>query len=205
MFVSTAHGDAEIDALVEVAHDFPAADLGIWATIADEAGARAALGRRAPARDRARRHARLLDARPRPLRLGLESIYEGYLLHYGRPRLFAPADSDTAILLGDYLYAHGPVRVASHGEVGVVADLAELVSLCAQLRAEERDGDGAAWAGTVALLGTGDLRLENARARAADGRGSPSPRPRGARDRHRGGPAGARPPRRPRPLRSAPC
>ena len=27
--------------------------------------------------------------------LGLETIYEGYLLHYGRPRLFAPADSDT--------------------------------------------------------------------------------------------------------------
>jgi len=48
--------------------------------------------------------------------------------------------------------------------VTVVSDLAELVSLCAQLRAEERDGDGAAWAGTVSLLGSGDRRLENARA-----------------------------------------
>ena len=96
--------------------------------------------------------------------LGLESIYEGYLLHYGRPRLFAPADADTAILLGDYLYAHGLVRVAAHGDVAVVADLAELVSLCAQLRAEERAGDGAAWAGTVALLGAGNGRLEHARA-----------------------------------------
>ena len=28
------------------------------------------------------------------------------------PRLFAPADADTALLLGDYLYAHGLVRVA---------------------------------------------------------------------------------------------
>ena len=45
-------------------------------------------------------------------RLGLETIYEGYLLHYGRPRLFAPADGDTALLLGDYLYAHGLVRIA---------------------------------------------------------------------------------------------
>nr|MBA3716920.1 hypothetical protein [Actinomycetota bacterium] len=35
-------------------------------------------------------------------KLGLETIYEGYLLHYGRPRLFAPADGDTALLLGDY-------------------------------------------------------------------------------------------------------
>ena len=67
--------------------------------------------------------------------LGLESIYEGYLLHYGRPRLFAPADADTAILLGDYLYAHGLVRMAAHGDVTVVGDLSELISLCAQLRA----------------------------------------------------------------------
>ena len=48
--------------------------------------------------------------------------------------------------------------------MAVVSDLAELVSLCAQLRAEERDGDGAAWAGTVSLLGVQDGRLENARA-----------------------------------------
>src|SRR5207244_5392532 len=37
--------------------------------------------------------------------LGLETIYEGYLVHYGRPRLFEPADEATALLLGDYLYA----------------------------------------------------------------------------------------------------
>src|SRR5438046_9802276 len=44
--------------------------------------------------------------------LGLETIYEAYLLHYGRPRLFAPGDGDTALLLGAYLYAHGLVRIA---------------------------------------------------------------------------------------------
>jgi hypothetical protein len=94
--------------------------------------------------------------------LGLESIYEGYLLHYGRPRLFSPTDRDTAVLLGDYLYAHGLVRIAELGDVDVVADLAELLSLCAQLRAEQRPGDGAAWAASVACLGKGD-RLEEAR------------------------------------------
>jgi len=93
--------------------------------------------------------------------LGLETIYEGYLVHYGRPRLFAPPDADTALLLGDYLYAHGLVRIASVGDVAAVADLAELISLCAQARSEGRDGDGAAWAGTAALLGTG--RLDAAR------------------------------------------
>jgi len=97
--------------------------------------------------------------------LGLESIYEGYLLHYGRPRLFGPSDRDTAVLLGDYLYAHGLVRVAGPGEVEVVADLAELLSLCAQVRAEGRGmpRDGAAWAATTALLGSADGRLEEAR------------------------------------------
>ncbi len=99
--------------------------------------------------------------------LGLESIYEGYLLHYGLPRLFAPADRDTAVLLGDYLYAHGLVRIAAVGEVDVVTDLAELLSVCAQLRAEGRPGDGAAWAATVACLGGGDA-LEAARATLRD-------------------------------------
>ena len=85
--------------------------------------------------------------------LGLETIYEGYLVHYGRSRLFAPADDDTALLLGDYLYAHGLVRIAATHEVDAVADLSELISLSSQLRAEERDGDGPLWAATAALLG----------------------------------------------------
>jgi hypothetical protein len=142
-----------------------AAEVGIWATIADEAGRESALWAAALRPTEERSETAVFSAlAPGRYALGLESIYEGYLLHYGRPRLFAPADSDTAVLLGDYLYAHGLVRVASHGEVAVVADLAELVSLCAQLRAEEREGDGAAWAGTVALLGADDGRLETARA-----------------------------------------
>lgn len=89
--------------------------------------------------------------------LGLETIYEGYLLHYGQPRLFAPADGDTALLLGDYLYAHGLVRTAECHVVEPVADLAELISICAQVRAEGRTEDGAAWAATAALLGSGAL------------------------------------------------
>jgi hypothetical protein len=89
--------------------------------------------------------------------LGLETIYEGYLVHYGRPRLFAPPDPDTALLLGDYLYAHGLVRIADFREVRAVTDLSELISLCSQLRAEDSEGDGALWAATAALLGSGAL------------------------------------------------
>ena len=89
--------------------------------------------------------------------LGLETIYEGYLVHYGVSRLFAPPDADTALLLGDYLYAHGLVRIASFGDVDAVFDLSELISLCSQLRAEGVDGEGVLWAATATLLGGGAL------------------------------------------------
>jgi hypothetical protein len=89
--------------------------------------------------------------------LGLETIYEGFLVHYGRPRLFAPTDDDTALLLGDYLYAHGVARISALQDVAAVADLSELISLCSQLRAEEAEGDGPLWAATAALLGRGAL------------------------------------------------
>ena len=92
---------------------------------------------------------------PPELGLGVETIYEGYLVHYGRSRLFAPPDRDTALLLGDYLYAHGLVRVAESGDVKAVADLAELISRCAQLRADGLDGDGPIWAATSRSLGDG--------------------------------------------------
>jgi len=85
--------------------------------------------------------------------LGLETIYEGYLVHYGRPRLFEPADSETALLLGDYLYAHGLVRIAATGELDAVVALAELISTCAHLRAEQAPGDGEAWVDAARRLG----------------------------------------------------
>ena len=90
---------------------------------------------------------------PERFALGVETIYEGYLLHYGRPRLFTPPDEDVALLLGDYLYAHGLVRVAELGDVEAIRELAELISRCAHLRAEGAPGDGEVWADTAARLG----------------------------------------------------
>jgi hypothetical protein len=90
---------------------------------------------------------------PERFALGLETIYEGYLVHYGRPRLFEPPDDETALLLGDYLYAHGLVRIAATGEIDAVATLAELISTCAHLRAERADGDGEAWVAAARRLG----------------------------------------------------
>ena len=132
------------------------ATLDLWEAIARDAARESPLWRDVLA----------ADARPEPVfsplgeerfALGLETIYEGYLVHYGSPRLFAVSDPDTALLLGDYLYAHGLVRIADFGDVDAVSDLSELISLCSQLRAEDADGDGALWAATAALLGRREL------------------------------------------------
>jgi hypothetical protein len=132
--------------------------LDLWEALAEEAAAESTLWREAlrppDERERTPVFSPLGEER---FALGLETIYEAYLAHFGKPRLFALPDPDTALLLGDYLYAHGLVRIASVGEVAAVSDLAELISLCGQLRAERREGDGAAWAATAALLGAGAL------------------------------------------------
>jgi hypothetical protein len=72
-----------------------------------------------------------------------ESIREGYLLHYARPRVVNGADEDLTLLAGDYLYARGLERLAGLGDLEAVRELSDLISLVAQLQG----GDGAADAG----------------------------------------------------------
>jgi len=136
-----------------------ASSVDLWDAIAGEAVAESPLWAEALLPEDAREHLPVFSPLLAESRfaLGLETIYEGYLLHYGRPRLFAPGDGHNALLLGDYLYAHGLVRVAAHDDVDAVADLAALISLCAQLRADGDGGDGGAWAATAALLGSAPL------------------------------------------------
>jgi hypothetical protein len=90
---------------------------------------------------------------PDALALGLETVYEAYLVHYGRPRLFDTPDPNEGVLLGDYLYAHGLVRVAEAGGVPAVEALAELIARCAAERADGRPDDGAAWVDAARALG----------------------------------------------------
>jgi hypothetical protein len=141
----------------------------IWETIAAEAGRESTLWVAAlRAEDEQEREPIFSTLAEERFGLGIETIYEGYLLHYGRPRLFAPKDKDTALLLGDYLYAHGLVRIEHVGTVAAVNDLAELIAMCAYLQAERIAGDGAAWSATALLLGSealdagrDALRLDN--------------------------------------------
>jgi len=67
-----------------------------------------------------------------------EAVREGYLLHYGKPRLLSGHDEDLALLAGDYLYALGIERLAALGDPDSVHLLADLISSCAQLHAEDR-------------------------------------------------------------------
>ena len=129
----------------------------LWETIASDAGQQSSLWTLAlRPRDEQEREPVFSPLGEERFALGIETIYEGYLLHYGQPRLFAPEDQDTALLLGDYLYAHGLVRIAEAGPVEAVSDLAALISLCARLRADGLPGDGEAWAATAATLGRGE-------------------------------------------------
>jgi hypothetical protein len=77
-------------------------------------------------------------AAPGEYALVIEAVREGYLLHYGEPRLLAGHDADLALLAGDYLYALGIERLAGLGDTVAVAVLAELISACAQLHSEDR-------------------------------------------------------------------
>ena len=143
--------------------------LDLWDRIAEEAGRESELWTAAlRPRDQQQREPVFSELGEERYALGIETIYEGYLLHYGTSRLFAPEDGDAALLLGDYLYAHGLVRIEQAGTVDAVNDLAELIALCAYLRAESIPGDGAVWAATASTLGRGaldearsSLRLDN--------------------------------------------
>lgn len=89
-------------------------------------------------------------------RFVLEAVYEGYLLHYGQPRLFEGMDPDLRLLAGDALYALGLARLADSGDLPAVAELSDLISRSAQAQAEAR-GEAAEslWDASASALGAG--------------------------------------------------
>ncbi len=80
-------------------------------------------------------------ADPGEYALVVEAVHEGYLLHYGEPRLLAGHDADLALLAGDYLYALGLGRLAALGDERAVGILSDLISRCAQLHTEGDPGE----------------------------------------------------------------
>jgi hypothetical protein len=61
----------------------------------------------------------------------VEAIYEGYLLHYGAPRVVQVPEADLKLLAGDRLYAIGLARLVELGDTLAVAELADTITLSA--------------------------------------------------------------------------
>jgi len=96
-------------------------------------------------------------ASPGEYALVVEAVREGYLLHYGEPRLLRGHDDDLALLAGDYLYAFGIERLAALGDTEAVAVLAELIARCAQLHSEGRENEvPALWRASAFAVGGRD-------------------------------------------------
>ena len=87
----------------------------------------------------------------------LEAVREGFLLHYREPRVFRDMDPDLRLLAGDSLYALGLARLAEVGDLDAVAELADLISLCAWAESEgQSDRADELWAASIgALAGRG--------------------------------------------------
>jgi hypothetical protein len=90
----------------------------------------------------------------------VEAIREGYLLHYEEPRLIEGADGDLRLLAGDFLYALGLEKLAAMGDLDAVRELADLISLSAQVHAENGDSPpdrlvGALWLAATVAVGAG--------------------------------------------------
>jgi hypothetical protein len=107
----------------------------------------------------------------------VESVREGYLLHYGEPRIVLGADEDLRLLAGDYLYALGLDRLAGLGDLDAVRELSDLISLAARVhdggRSQERRDSEACWLwlASVVAIGTGatdEHRAAKAALRAGD-------------------------------------
>jgi hypothetical protein len=92
-------------------------------------------------------------ARREEYELLVEAIYEGYLLHYGAPRVVSAQEADLGLLAGDRLYAIGLARL---GDTAAVAELADTITLSALAQgAGEQALAEAVWAAGARAVGWG--------------------------------------------------
>ena len=137
-------------ALAALAAQLRADESVISPQVSDPGEAEPALGLLAAAGPRA------ADA-PGEYSLLVESVREGYLLHYGKPRVVVGADTDLALLAGDYLYALGLERLAALGDLEAIRELSDLISLSAQLHDSQGGGQAAnaLWLASVTVVASG--------------------------------------------------
>lgn len=91
------------------------------------------------------------------LRVGVEAIREGHLLHWGGARLVQTDDEDLALLAGDRLYALGLESVAATGSEAAIIVLSRLIkasatAMAAGSKAQSED----IWTATCARISDTD-------------------------------------------------
>ena len=90
----------------------------------------------------------------------VDAIYEGYLLHYGAPRVVRVSEADLRLLAGDQLYAIGLARLVELGDTLAVAELADTITLSALAQgAGRRALADAVWAAGARAVGWGSSEL----------------------------------------------
>jgi hypothetical protein len=106
------------------------------------------------------------EGRREEYELLVEAIYEGYLLHYGSPRIVRTPEADVGLLAGDQLYAIGLARLVELGDTAAVAELADTITLSALAQgAGEPALADAVWAAGARAVGWGS---SDAHGRAKD-------------------------------------
>jgi hypothetical protein len=154
-----------LDRLVELLRE----EGGLTATLVDpvarsahEGVATASPARRADAGPSAEGPAQMAAGGPRAegrreeYELLVEAIYEGYLLHYGAPRVVRPAEADLGLLAGDRLYAIGLSRLVALADTIAVAELADTITLSALAHAQgEQALADAVWEAGARAVGWG--------------------------------------------------
>jgi hypothetical protein len=92
----------------------------------------------------------------------VEAIYEGYLLHYGTPRVVRMPEADLKLLAGDRLYAIGLARLVALGDTLAVAELADTITLSALAQGAGEDKLAeAVWAAGARAVGHGPSVLHD--------------------------------------------
>jgi hypothetical protein len=91
------------------------------------------------------------------LRLGVEAIREGHLLHWGEGRLVRTIDPDLALLAGDRLYALGLESVAATCDRSAIASLSNLIKASAEAMATaSADVSEAEWSASCKRIGASE-------------------------------------------------
>jgi hypothetical protein len=96
------------------------------------------------------------EGRREEYELLVEAVYEGYLLHYGAPRVVRTPEADLRVLAGDRLYAIGLARLVALGDTLAVAELADTITLSALAQgAGDEALAEAVWAAGARAVGWG--------------------------------------------------